>query len=336
MNRRGNAEENNMKINNYVEKYNLVENLQKYGTLSAMVILALIFSILNPGFLGINNLLTILMQFSLLAILSVGILFPMIAGVFDLSGTEMIFFISAMTCILINSNIVTNFFTLLISMALIGIFVGFIKAVAVTYIRLPSLLVTLAIGQVLMGIGRWYTNNRPIYVSGKINLISEVSESSILRIPTPFIILLVVTLILYVLLYKTRFGSRLYMLGSTELAAEEASLNVKYYQVIAYIISGLMGALSSLILISRIQGANPDVGKNFTIITIASVFIGMTMFKRGEPNLLGTIFAVLLLAMIANGFVLIGLSVYVQDTLIGILILATVSTSVYLRKLKYK
>jgi len=337
MNKKVHFEENNKETKkNYVEKYKLVENLQKYGTLSAMVILALVFSILSPKFLGINNLLTILMQFSLLAILAVGILFPMITGVFDLSGTEMIFFISAMTCIAINSAIVTNFFTLLIFMALIGTFVGFIKALAVAYLRLPSLLVTLAIGQALMGIGRWSTNNRPIYVSGKINLISAVSESNILGIPVPFIILLAISLILYFLLYKTRFGNRLYMLGNTELAAEEASLNVKYYQVIAYIISGLMGALSSLILISRIQGSNPDVGQDFTIITIASVFIGMTMFKRGEPNLLGTIFAVLLLAMMSNGFVLIGLSVYVQNTLIGLLILLTVSTSVYLRKLKFR
>ena len=185
-----------------------------------------------------------------------------------------------------------------------------------------------------MGIGRWYTKNRAIYIIGKMDSIAWVAEGKLLGIPVPVVILFFLIIILYFLLYKSSFGNRLYMMGGTELAAEETGLNVKLYQTIAFIISGIMGAISALIVLARIRGANPDVGSSFTIMTIASVFIGMTMFKRGEPNLLGTVLAVLMLSLITNGFVMIGLSIYIQDLIIGGLILATVSVSVYLRRFK--
>jgi len=320
--------------NNNSNSFDFTNYLQKYGTLTVIVIIAVIFTIINPQFMSINNILNISLQFSFIAILAIGISFPMITGVFDLTGTEMIFFISAMGAGLIRNNIVTTVPGVILTMVLIGVSVGFLKALAVTYLRLPSLLATLAVGQSLMGIGRWYTKNRAIYITGKIDSIALVAEGKLLGIPIPMVILFFLIIILYILLYKSSFGNRLYMMGGTELAAEEASINVKFYQTIVYIISGVMGSISALIVMARIRGANPDVGSSFTIVTIASVFIGMSMFKRGEPNLLGTVFAVLMLSLITNGFVMIGLSVYIQDVITGILILATVSVSVYLRRFK--
>jgi len=320
--------------NNNYNSFDFTNYLQKYGTLTVIVIIAVIFTIINPQFMSINNILNISLQFSFIAILAIGILFPMITGVFDLTSTEMIFFISAMGAGLIRNNIVTTVPGVILTMVLIGVAVGFIKALAVTYLRLPSLLVTLAVGQSLMGIGRWYTKNQAIYITGKIDNIALVAEGKFLGIPIPMVILFFLIIIFYILLYKSNFGNRLYVMGGTELAAEEASINVKFYQTIAYIISGVMGSISALIVMARIRGAKPDVGSSFTIVTIASVFVGMSMFKRGEPNLLGTVFAVLMLSLITNGFVMIGLSIYIQDVITGILILATVSLSVYLRRFK--
>jgi len=319
---------------NNSSSFDFINYLQKYGTLTAIIVMAVFFTLINPKFISINNILNVSLQFSFIAILAIGILFPMITGAFDLTGTEMIFFISAMGAGLIRNEIVTTVPGAILAMLLIGVIVGLVKALAVTYLRLPSLLATLAFGVSLMGIGRWYTKNRAIYIIGKMDSIAWVAEGKLLGIPVPVVILFFLIIILYFLLYKSSFGNRLYMMGGTELAAEETGLNVKLYQTIAFIISGIMGAISALIVLARIRGANPDVGSSFTIMTIASVFIGMTMFKRGEPNLLGTVLAVLMLSLITNGFVMIGLSIYIQDLIIGGLILATVSVSVYLRRFK--
>ena len=320
--------------NNHSNSFNFINYLQKYGTLTAIVIMVLIFTIINPQFMSINNILNISLQFSFLAILAIGILFPMITGAFDLTGTEMVFFISAIGAGLIRAGITTSVPGVILAMIFVGIIIGFIKALIVTYLRLPSLLATLAFGVSLAGIGRWYTKNRAIYIIGKLDSIALVAEGKLFGIPIPMVILFFLIIILYILLYKSSFGNRLYMMGGTELAAEETSINVKFYQTIAYVLSGVMGSISALIVMARIRGANPDVGSTFTIITIASVFIGMTMFKRGEPNLLGTVLAVLMLSLITNGFVMIGLSIYIQDLVVGILILTTVSVSVYLRRFK--
>ena len=143
-------------------------------------------------------------------------------------------------------------------------------------------------------------------------------------IPIPAIILVIALLIFWFLLTKTTFGRKLYATGSNAKCANLVGVNTTKIKIIVYAISGFMSALAGLIMISRVDSAQPILGEGYELDAIASVALGGTSMSGGRGKITGTFAGVLIIAVLNNGLNILGVSTYYQEVIKAIVILIAV------------
>ena len=167
-------------------------------------------------------------------------------------------------------------------------------------------------------------NGKPISGLGDSYILKFVGRGTILGIPVPVILFVLVFVLFMFVLEKTTFGRRVYATGSNAVSAKLAGINVNRTKLIAYAISGCMSALSGLILLSRLASAQPTLGNGFELDAIASVALGGTSMSGGRGRIWGTFVGVLIIAVLNNGLNILNVSSYYQDVVKGIVILIAV------------
>ena len=177
---------------------------------------------------------------------------------------------------------------------------------------------------VFRGLTLIYMNGKPISNLGSSSLLKFVGKGSVLGIPFPVILFIVVFIVFMFVLEKTTFGRRVYATGSNAQAAKLAGVNINKTKLITYAISGCMAALSGLILLSRLGSAQPTLGDGYELDAIASVALGGTSMNGGRGRIWGTFVGVLIIAVLNNGLNILGVSSYYQDVVKGIVILIAV------------
>ncbi len=169
-----------------------------------------------------------------------------------------------------------------------------------------------------------YTNGKPISRLGESMLLKSIGKGDVFGIPVPVILLILMFTFFWFLLTKTTFGRHIYATGSNWKAAELAGVNIRKTKIIAYVISGVMAALSGLILLSRLNSAQPTLGSGYELDAIASVALGGTSMSGGRGKIYGTFIGVLIIAVLNNSLNILGVSSYYQDVIKGLVILTAV------------
>ena len=169
-----------------------------------------------------------------------------------------------------------------------------------------------------------FTNGKPISNLGDSFVLKLVGKGNFYHIPIPVILLILIFLIFFFLLNKTTFGRRVYATGSNWKSAKLAGVNIHKTKIIVYGISGLMAALSGLILLSRLGSAQPTLGDGYELDAIAAVALGGTSMSGGRGKIYGTFIGVLIIAVLNNGLNILGVSSYYQDVIKGLVILVAV------------
>ena len=295
---------------------------KKYGTLLAFVVICAYFSIATDVFLTPSNILTVLRQISMLSILGAGLTVVMITGRIDLSigfGASILGVMAAALMVDFGMPIWLAAVLTLLGGVLIGLLNGFFVA----YVGIPDFICTLATGYLISGLNQAYTKGHPI--SGLPDGFKIFGNTDWFGIPSMIFIMAFWLLIIWVVLSKTRFGRHTYAIGGNKEAALMSGVDVKFNSMLGFVFCGIGMALTALVMTSRMGSAHVTAGDAYQLQAIATVYLGATAFKEGEPNLLGTVLGALILGVLKNGMTLINIPYYYQDIAQGLVILIAVA-----------
>ncbi|EHN58470.1 MAG: ribose ABC transporter permease [Oenococcus sp.] len=298
--------------------------LAKLGPWGALIVLVLIVAILNPAFLDINNLLNLLRQVSINAIIAFAMTFVILTAGIDLSVGSILAFSAAITAQLIVSGVPTVI--AVVSGILLGGVAGAINGLLITKGGAAPFIVTLATMTIFRGATYVFTDGSPITGAKITNNYSfqVLGRGYFLGIPVPVIIMFAAFVVLYLLLHRMSFGRKTYAIGGNIKAAFVSGIKTNKILIWIYAISGAAAALAGMILTSRLSSAQPDAGTGYEMDAIASVVLGGTSLAGGKGRISGTFVGALIIGVLNNGMNLLGISSFYQQIVKGVVILIAV------------
>lgn len=297
----------------------------KYFILYAVIALIIILTILSDSFLSLHNIINILRQSSMVAIIAVGVFFAIVSGGIDISVGSTVGLagvIMAKSLVELNLPI---FLGIIIGLA-VGTFVGLINGLLVAKRNIPPFVATLGTMGAVRGLTYVLTNAYP--VSGLPKGIDFIGRGYVGPIPVPIIIMLVVYVLAYIVAEHTRVGRFIFAIGGNEEAAHLSGIKIDKYRIFAYMTSGGLAALSGIILVSRLASGQPNAGLNYEFEAITSAGVGGTSLSGGKGTILGVLFGALFISILLNGMVLLNISSYYQQMLKGIVLILAVMVDV--------
>ena len=212
---------------------------------------------------------------------------------------------------------------------LIGLVGGLLNGILVGVIRLNSFVSTLGMMSLYTGAVLLFTKkNTSLTGDASMTFYKALGQGSVLGIPVPVIILLVVAAICGIVLRKTVYGSHIYAVGSNMINARFSGINATGIIVSVYTISGLLTGLASVVMCSRIMSAQPKMGAGYEFTALTAVVLGGLSITGGKGNILGTLIGVLILGIIDNSFVILGLDANLQYIVKGAILVIAVAIQI--------
>jgi ribose transport system permease protein len=293
----------------------------EYSVIFAFLIIYIAASIVNPRFLDINNQLNILMQVSIIGIIALGMTVVMLSGGIDLSVGSVLAFVGVITVLALNASgsIIVAIFTALV----VGSFAGFLNGLMVAKGRIASFIATLGMMAAARSIALYIAEGGS--VSGEVSGFTAIANSNLGIIDYPIIIFLIMTVLVYILIHKTRFGRYVYALGSNEKAALLSAIRVDRVKLGVYTLAGLLVGVAATIETSRLNSiSSSSSGVQYELDAIAAVIIGGTRMTGGKGKIIGTFFGILILGILNNMMNLMNVSPHLQGFVKGLIIIIAV------------
>lgn len=307
-------------------------DLGSMGPIFAFAGMIIFFTVLAPSsFPSSGNVLSILNDQAVLAILAAGLTLVLLTGEFDLSVAALLGFSANFAAGLFSKSGLSPWLVVPLVLA-VGAFVGFINGTITVKLRIPSLIATLATGIILDGLAQWYTGGAVISENIPTGF-RQIARASIGPVVVAIPLMLVVAAILWAVLKYTPFGRYLHAIGGNRDAAEMSGIRVDKSIVMAFVIAGMCAALAGLLQLARDGSSNPSEGATFLLPAIAACFLGSATLRRGEFHIVGTIIGVYLIATAASGLFILGAPYWTPYLFSGfILIVATASSRLLSRE----
>jgi ribose/xylose/arabinose/galactoside ABC-type transport system permease subunit len=299
------------------------EIVSKYGIYFAFLIMLLLFSLLNPKFLTMRNIINIVRQISFNSILAMGMTMVIITGGIDLSVGSVLALTAVVTASLVRTEShLIPFPVAVLAGLLLGCLCGFINGVIVTKGKLAPFITTLVMMTIARGAAQLFTKGRPI--TGLVSGFVFIGSGSFLMIPVPIYILAFIVFTSYFILNNTRTGRYIYAVGGNEQAAKASGLKVDRTKIFVYAFSGAMAALVGVILTARLNSAAPVLGSGYELDAIAAAVIGGTSMEGGRGKINRSLIGGLIIGTISNGLDILNVSAYWQQIIKGLIILVAV------------
>lgn len=296
--------------------------LQSYGTILALALIVLAFSVIRPAsFCTLTNFINISRQISLLVMISLGTTLVMSVNEFDLSVGSMASLGGVMAALLAVKGLpMAVCFTLPIAVSfLIGTVNGFIVA----RFRVLSFITTLGMSTVLSGVIYRLSGGATIFQGIPRNF-SLPGTAKLGRIPLLSVLMAAFVLAFLFLMQHMTLGRKLYAIGGNEETARVAGIRVQKYKTIAFALCAVMACVTGMLIASRVGSANTTAGEGYFLQSYAAVFIGCTVSRKGVPNVLGTLVGAAILGVLANGLTMLQMPTYMQDIITGGIIIFAV------------
>jgi ribose transport system permease protein len=312
-----------------------VRRLQNLGPVAILFLLCLIFEITHSDFLSLSNLATILETAAIPLILSTGLTFVILLGAIDLSLEGIMATSSMVLALLVANNVNSNNFGVfgLIASVLVGAVFGSLNGALNAYFKMPSLIVTLGTWFIGLGVAAVLFPERPPMIREQI--INQLTVR-IFGLSAIVYFALFSVIIAYFVLRYTNVGRMIYAIGGDERVALSSGVPVRRYKFAAFVISGVLAALSGSLLSAQLSNGNPAIGDGMLFPAISGAVLGGTLLSGGHGGVLQSAVGVLILEVLTIGLIQSGANPYTQ-TLIqgGVIILAvTLSTWHQRRKLR--
>ena len=303
---------------------------ENIGILIGLFVLCVIIALINPVFLTSNNLLNILRQTSTNLYLALAMTMIIILGGIDLSVGS----IMAVTGVVTTMLIALMGMPVIVAVAagiLVGMAIGAVNGYIAATTIIPPFIITLATMNIARGAAYVLTDGQPVRVmSDSFNFIGSGYIGGIL--PMPVLYLLILLIISYILMNKTKLGRYMYAVGGNPEAARFSGINIKKIKFFAYTFSGFMAAVAGIVLASRMFSGQPTAGNAAELDAIAAVVLGGTSMTGGYGKIGGTVIGALIIGVLSNGLNLMGVSSFWQYIVKGIVILVAVYADVIKRR----
>lgn len=296
--------------------------MQKLGPFLGLLVLVVTVSIINPSFLEPLNLLNLLRQVAINALIAYGMTFVILTGGIDLSVGSILALSSALMAGMMVSGL-DPILAVLIG-CILGAIMGAVNGLLITKGKMAPFIATLATMTMFRGLTLVYTDGNPITGLGDNYAFQLFGRGYFLGIPVPAITMLLAFAILWVILHKTPFGRKTYAIGGNEKAALISGIKVSRVKIMIYSLAGLLAALAGAILTSRLNSAQPTAGTSYELDAIAAVVLGGTSLSGGRGLIIGTLIGALIIGTLNNGLNLLGVSSFFQMVVKGIVIIIAV------------
>jgi ribose transport system permease protein len=305
------------------DRRKILEIVGENGFIVIFIILVVFLAFSTKTFLVQQNIFTVLRQAAIISIVAIGEMLIMLLGGMDVSLGVLLGFSGIVSASLMVKYDVSPLVACLASMT-VGSVVGLINGLLVTKVRINSVIATLGMMNVLAGMALAYTQGKTI-VGPQLDKIAFISRGYIGPIPFPVILMVVFYIVFYLVLNKTVFGAQIYAIGNNEKASWLAGIKVDRIKILAFVFAGLLAGFSGFMQTSRQGSATSSMGSEFLFPILTAVILGGISLSGGKGKIQNTMIAAIFLMTITNGMVLLGISLYTQGIISGLILIIALS-----------
>jgi ribose transport system permease protein len=301
---------------------------RQLGTLAGLLTLCVVLWAATPHFLTVSNLLNVLEQTALNAVVAVGMTFVIISGGIDLSVGSVLALAGICLALALEAGVPAPA-AIAIALA-VGGACGLVNGLLITIGRLPPFIATLGMMSVARGVALMLAEGRPI--SGFSEGFRAIATERMLTIPAPVVITIVIYAVAHFVLTRTVFGRTTYAIGGNEEAARLSGVQVRFHKTAVYGVAGLTSAAAAVVLTARLNSAQPTAGTMYELDAIAATVIGGSSLLGGEGTVTGTLIGALIMGVLRNGLNLLNVSSFLQQVVIGVVIIGAVLVDMSLKR----
>ncbi|MBX4147817.1 ribose ABC transporter permease [Paenibacillus sp. LC231] len=311
--------------------------LQQVLALASLVVLILFFTFSSSNFFQFSNIVGILLSTAVIGVLALGSTFVIITGGIDLSvGT-------VMTLSGVMTGVCITFWGLPVPVGILGgiltgALCGLLSGTAVAKMKIPPFIATLAMMMIAKGLALIISGAKPVYFNDAESF-AEVSQGSVLGwlipgldIPNAVVIFFIAAVVGYLILSKTIIGRYNFALGSNEEATRLSGVNVGFWKIVIYTLTGAFTGLAGVMMASRLNSANPALGAGYELEAIAAVVIGGTSLSGGKGTIIGTVIGALIMSVLTNGLRILSVPQEWQTVVVGFVIILAVYADILRRR----
>lgn len=310
------------------KRNSILDILSKWGLLIATIVIFIMFSFLESQFFSTSNIFSILQQAAITGLLALGLTAVIVSGEFDLSFPAIATLTGVISLILTSQRI--NLLFVIVLVYCLGIALSIFNYFLIVKIRIPAFIATLGTMGMFTGFARFSTGGTtifPVYTSNFMKFIGRGFWFNL--IPSSVLTLTIASAIMIFFMDYFYMGKYFYAVGGNPNASTHVGIEVNRIKFIAFVITGLLATTAGITSVSMLGAANPEICTSYMLPAISAAFMGGIFLRGGLPNIWGTVIASVLMAMLANGFIMLGFPQYVKEIVQGsVLIIAVAITTI--------
>jgi len=306
----------------------------QFGALGVLIIICVVFAVIEPAFISPINLFNVLRQVSIYGLLALGMTFVILTGGIDLSVGSLLALAGLVAAAVYKGGTGLlsagtagqaegfGLWPAIGAAILVGVLGGLLQGSVISWLKVPPFIVTLGGLTAFRGLALLFSSGQPI--STFTDEYKFWGQGMVGPVPVPVIIFLSFAALAFIILRYTRYGRHVYAVGGNPGAARLSGLKVNNVVLSVYVITGFFAGLSGFLLSSRLNSAEQVAGVGYELTVIAGVVIGGTSLFGGEGSIFGTVVGILLIGVLSNGLTLMNVSPYIQQILVGLIIVFAV------------
>jgi ribose transport system permease protein len=303
----------------------------RYGAILVLVTMIVVFVIVEPStFATSSNVIQILNQSALTAIVAMGLTFVLAAGDFDLS----VGYVTSFGGVLVAGFIQKNGLPIPVAIVMVlvaGGIIGLANGLIVTRVGVNALITTLGVGTIIVGLNYAYTGGSPVVINNPTRFI-ELTFNKLFGVPYPVYVMFGLAIVLWIVLNRTTLGQSIQAVGGNREAARLSGIRVDRVRVAAFVIAGVCACASGVLLTSLTGSGAVDGGDSYLLSAFAASFFGSAVLRNGQFHIVGTLLGVLTVSVAFNAIALLGLNTYYEYLFQGSLLILAVGVGTIARR----
>lgn len=300
------------------------------GPLIAVILVTIIVGLSTDRFFSPGNMRNILLQVSIVALMSIGSTLVIITGGIDLSPGSAIALLTMILASMIKFLGIPTPLGIVLTV-LIGAVLGLWNGVLTAYLRIPAFITTLASLSIFRGLAFMFNRGSPVFSLS--DALTTIFYGTFLGVPLVFFYILIFYTLAAIMMKYTELGRRIYAVGGNSVAARFSGINAKRITMISFAIAGIMAGFASVLMSARLNSGSPNYGVGMELSAIAAAVIGGASLEGGKGNVISTLFGAFTITIVHNGLNLHAVPTSMQNIVVGMIIMLAVLIDMWRREL---
>jgi ribose transport system permease protein len=297
-----------------------------------LVLMCVVLSVMQPAFMSLDNAIDMWRTASIAAIMYVGLTWVIASGEIDVSFMDVAALASMVFAVVANAHFSPLFAAILAIVAGLGI--GLCNGVMVGLLGFPSLIVTIASGTFAHSVATILGHGQPVYLDSS-GVVGTFVNGAVAGLPLIGIVAVLLYVLSWFLQERLVIGHHVYVLAQNGMALRQVGVRTQWIKFGLFVVTGVMSAAAGVVLAGTLNSGNPMIGGSFFLDGLTAVFLGATVIRLGQPNIIGTGLGVIILAVLVNGMALVGAPNFAREIIKGVLLLLGVIVAVKAGNLRW-